>query len=137
MFANNISTIDHSKIVSLRLLKLIAKNTHKALEKKHAEIEKVELEKRCWSNLELLNRLKKRAEYLEAFLISVYQQEYKVKEILETSKLDVFSEIWEPSKFCVCLTPKKKIRATSPVWLPKGLSQPRLRRFNGIGQLVS
>ena len=80
-------------------------------------------------------RLKKRAECLEAFLISVYQQEYKVKEILGHRNSRV---LWKGNLKVLRLSYTKEENSRNiAVWLPKGLSQPRLRRFNGIGQLVS
>lgn len=127
-----ISTIDVSNMLSLKKLGMMAKNTHKLLEEKLEEIEELEWGKRCLGNFDALCAAEKRADYLEAFAFAIYQQMYVVKKTLSESKLDVFAAVWIPGQNIVEIAEQPQLRATSPVWLPKGMGQPKMKRFRAI-----
>lgn len=131
-----ISTIDVSNILSLKVLKKMAKTAHQKLEEKLEEIEELEWGKRCLANLDAQCAAEKRADYLEAFAFAIYQQMYVVKKTLSESKLDVFAAAWVPGQNIVEIAEQPQLRATSPVWLPNGMGQSKMKRFRAIDVIV-
>ena len=131
-----ISTIDVSNIKSLNVLKKMAKTAHQKLEEKLEELEELEWGKRCLANLDAQYAAEKRADYLEAFVFAIYQQMYVVKKTLSESKLDVFAAVWIPGQNIVEIAEQQQLRATSPVWLPNGMEQPKMRRFRANGAVI-
>ena len=131
-----ISTIDVSNILSLNVLKKMAKTAHQKLEEKLEEIEELEWGKRCLANLDAQCAAEKRADYLEAFAFAIYQQIALVKKTLSESKLDVFAAVWIPGQNIVEIVEQPQLRATSPVWLPNGMGQSKMKRFRAINTIV-
>ena len=131
-----ISTIDVSNILSLKVLKKMAKTAHQKLEEKLEEIEELEWGKRCLANFDAQCAAEKRADYSEAFAFAIYQQMYVVKKTLSESKLDVFAAAWVPGQNIVEIAEQPQLRATSPVWLPNGMGQSKMKRFRAIDAIV-
>lgn len=131
-----ISTIDVSHILSGKVLKKMAKKAHKMIEEKLEEIEELEWGKRCLTNFDAQCAAEKRADYLEAFVFAIYQQLCVVKKTLAESKLDVFSCAWVPGQNIVVIVEHPQFKATSPVWLPNGMGQPKMKRFRAIDAIV-
>lgn len=135
-YQNCISTIDVSHILSGKVLKKMAKKGHKMIEEKLEDIEELEWGKRSWANCDRLNDAKDRADYIEAFVFAIYQQLYVVKNTLVESNLDVFASVWVPGQNIVEIVEEQQLRATSPVWLPNGMEQPKMRRFRANGEIA-
>ena len=115
---------------------MMAKNAHVLLEEKLEDIEELEYAKRSWANCDRLNEAKDRADYIEAFVFAIYQQIYAVKKTLEKTNLDVFSSVWFPGRNIVEIVEQPQLKATSPVWLPNGMEQPKMRRFRANGAVM-
>ena len=131
-----ISTIDVSHILSGKVLKKMAKKAHKMIEEKLEEIEELEWGKRCLTNFDAQCAAEKRVDYLEAFVFAIYQQLYVVKNTLVESNLDVFASVWVPGQNIVEIVEEQQLRATSPVWLPNGMEQPKMKRFRANGEIA-
>ena len=135
-YQNCISTIDVSHIISEKVLKMMAKKAHKMIEEKLEDIEELEWGKRCIANFDALNEAKDRADYIVAFVFAIYQQLYVVKNTLVESNLDVFASVWVPGRNIVEIVEQQQLKATSPVWLPNGMEQPKMRRFRANGAVI-
>ena len=131
-----ISTIDVSRILSENVLKKMAEKADEMLEEKLEEVEELEWGKRTLANLDAQCAAEKRADYLEAFAFAIYQQMYVVKKTLSESKLDVFAAAWVPGQNIVEIAEQPQLRATSPVWLPNGMGQSKMKRFRAIDVIV-
>lgn len=108
---SRISTIDVSHILSLNVLKMMVKKGHEMLEEKFEEIDELDYAKSTQANCERLYEAKERAEYIVSFVFAIYQQIYKVKNILAKTTLDDLSVAW---------IPQSKLDVSSPPWNPKG-----------------